>query len=462
VLGVPALFSAGYGNVGSSIYYALGVVALVAIGATPIALVIAGILFIFTALTYAEGTAMIPEAGGSASFARRGFNDLVGFVSGWALMLSYIVTIAISAYIISPYLGYFWAPLKESPVAGTAVSMGIILFLMFINVTGVKESSRVNILFTVIDLATQVSIIVLGIWLILAVNPANLFQNMFGEGNWPTTPNLLFGIALAALAFTGVETVSQMAEETHRPQVRAPRALMMMIVTVLVLFIGISIVALSAMTPQELAQDWARDPIAGIAANLPSGTLESIYMPLVAGLAATILLIATNAGVMGISRLAFSMGVHRQMPLALSRVHERFRTPHFSIIIFCLIALAMLIPGFFTAGFFEDLGALYTFGSLLSFAFAHASILVLRVREPKLPRPFKIGLNINIKGRDIPITAVMGLVATLGIWLVIITVQRYSLMVGFGWMIFGLLAYYIYRRRAHLPLTRVKESEQVD
>jgi APA family basic amino acid/polyamine antiporter len=181
VLGVPALFSAGYGNVGSSIYYALGVVALVAIGATPIALVIAGILFIFTALTYAEGTAMIPEAGGSASFARRGFNDLVGFVSGWALMLSYIVTIAISAYIISPYLGYFWAPLKESPVAGTAVSMGIILFLMFINVTGVKESSRVNILFTVIDLATQVSIIVLGIWLILAVNPANLFQNMFGE-----------------------------------------------------------------------------------------------------------------------------------------------------------------------------------------------------------------------------------------------------------------------------------------
>jgi APA family basic amino acid/polyamine antiporter len=237
---------------------------------------------------------------------------------------------------------------------------------------------------------------------------------------------------------------------------------MMMIVTVLVLFIGISIVALSAMTPQELAQDWARDPIAGIAANLPSGTLESIYMPLVAGLAATILLIATNAGVMGISRLAFSMGVHRQMPSALSRVHDRFRTPHFSIIIFCLIALAMLIPGFFTAGFFEDLGALYTFGSLLSFAFAHASILVLRVREPKLPRPFKIGLNINIKGRDLPLTAVLGLVATLGIWLVIITVQRYSLVVGFGWMIFGLLAYYIYRRRAHLPLTRVKESEQVD
>ena len=115
VLGVPDLFSAGYGNVGSSIYYALGIVALVAMGATPVALGIAGILFIFTALTYAEGTAMLPEAGGSASFARHGFNDLGGFTAGWALMLSYIVTISISAFTIPPYLGYFWEPFKDSP-----------------------------------------------------------------------------------------------------------------------------------------------------------------------------------------------------------------------------------------------------------------------------------------------------------------------------------------------------------
>src|SRR4030066_2398180 len=112
VLGVLAVFSAGYGNVGSSIYYALGIVALAAMGATPIALGAAGILFIFTALTYAEGTAMLPEAGGSASFARHGFNDLAGFTAGWALMFGYIVTIAISAFTIPSYLGYFWEPLK--------------------------------------------------------------------------------------------------------------------------------------------------------------------------------------------------------------------------------------------------------------------------------------------------------------------------------------------------------------
>ena len=134
VLGIPDLFSAGYGNVGSSIYYALGMVTLVAMGATPVALGVAGILFVFTALTYAEGTAMLPEAGGSASFARHGFNDLAGFIAGWALMLSYIVTISISVYTIPPYLGLFWEPFKDSPVVGTATSMIIVLFLMTINV----------------------------------------------------------------------------------------------------------------------------------------------------------------------------------------------------------------------------------------------------------------------------------------------------------------------------------------
>ena len=468
VLGVPALFSAAYGNVGSSIYYALGIVALIALGATPVALAIAGILFVFTALTYAEGTAMLPEAGGSASFARHGFNDLVGFISGWALMLSYIVTISISAYTISPYLGYFWGDLKSSPEIGTAISMVIILILMIINVVGIKESSRVNILATVIDVATQLSIIILGFLLVFTAS--QLVDNMFGTGNWPPTwsqlvggiPNhwpgitaLIFGIAIASLAFTGVETVSQMAEETRQPEVRAPRTLILMTIAVLVMFAGISLVALSVMTPETLSNEWATDPVAGIAAHLPEGILQTIYMPLVAVLAATILLIATNAGLIGISRLAFSLGAHRQMPSALSRVHTRFRTPYISITLFCLVAFLLLVPGFFVSDFFESLGALYTFGALLSFAFAHASILALRVRKPELERPFKLALNVKIRGYEIPFTAVIGLVATLGIWVVIITTQYFSLFVGFGWMLLGLLAYYLYRRRAKLPLAKV-------
>jgi len=186
VLGVPALFSAGYGDVGSSIYYALGIVALVALGATPIALAAAGLIYIFNALTYAEGGAMIPEAGGSASFARYGFNNFVGFIAGWALMLSYIATMAISAYTISPYLSYFWPVLAKTSVS-TVFAMGIIGFLMIINVLGVKESTRLNIFFIFVDIATQIAIVVLGIIYILRVDPSVLIENMFGAGNWPST-----------------------------------------------------------------------------------------------------------------------------------------------------------------------------------------------------------------------------------------------------------------------------------
>jgi len=448
VLGVPALFSAGYGDVGSSIYYALGIVALVALGATPIVLAIAGIIYIFNALTYAEGSATIPEAGGSASFARHGFNDLVGLIAGWALMLSYIVTMSISAYTIPPYLSYFW-PILKQPAIGTMVSMGVIVFLMFINVLGVRESSRVNILFIGIDITTQITLVVLGIILILAVNPAVLFQHMFGQGNWPSTQNLIFGIAIAALCFTGVETVSQLAEETKEPAKKIPQAYVLMIVAVLVLFAGISIVALSAMTPQLLGDPingWARDPVAGIAANLPSATLQSIFAPLVAVLAATILLTASNAGLMGISRLAFNLSSHHQLPATLSRVHHRFRTPYLAIILFCLIALLVLTPGFFATNFFADLGALYVFGSLLCFALAHAAVLALRVKKPDMPRPFKLHWNIRLKGRELPMTAIFGLVATSVIWIIVIITQPFSRWIGITWMVIGLVVYYVFRR----------------
>jgi APA family basic amino acid/polyamine antiporter len=453
VLGVPALFSAGYGNVGSSIYYALGIVALFALGATPIVLGIAGVLFILNALTYAEGTAMLPESGGSASFARHAFNDTTGFVAGWALMLSYIVTMAISAFTVPPYLAYFW-PALEEPLVSTAVSIGIILFLMVINVFGIRESSRINILFIVTDIGTQLTLVILGIVLILAVDPSILTQNMFGPGNWPSTQNLIFGIAIAALCFTGVETVSQLAEETRRPEKRIPQAYILMITAVLVLFAGISIVALSAMTPQELGSvdGWARDPVAGIAANLPSATLQSIFAPLVAILAASILLTATNAGLIGISRLAFSMSSHHQLPAALNRVHKRFRTPYVAIIVFCAIAIVLLIPGFFSTNFFADLGTLYVFGSLLSFGLAQAAILWLRIKKPDLSRPFRLRPNIKIKDRDIPLITVIAFLGTATVWIVVIfnPEQAFGRWFGLVWVVAGLIIYYLYRRKQKL------------
>ncbi|MDP3879054.1 MAG: APC family permease [Dehalococcoidales bacterium] len=455
VLGVPALFSIGYGDVGSSIYYGLGVVAVVALGATPIALAIAGIIYVFNALTYAEGSAMLPEGGGSTSYARHGFNDFVGFFAGWALMLSYIITMAIAAYTIPPYLAYFWPALSE-PATGTMVSMGIILFLMVINVLGIRESSVMNITFTVLDIVTQLTLVILGAILILGPHPEVLFQNMFSQGNWPTAQNLVFGIALAALCFTGVESVSQHGEETRQPQKRMPQTYTLMVAAVLVLFAGISIVALSAMTPQLLGDPvngWARDPVAGIVASLPSSTLRSLFAPLIAVLAATILLMATNTGLMSISRLGFNLTSHRQFPAFLGRVHRRFRTPSMTIILFCLLSILVLAPGLVNPNFFTDLGALYVFGSLLTFSLAHAAILSLRARKPELPRPFKLRFNIEIKGREFPLSAILGLIATTTIWAVVIIIHPYSRWMGLIWMVIGFIIYYLYRRWKRIPLT---------
>ncbi len=480
-LGIPGLYAVGYGNVGSSIYYALGIVALVAMGATPVVLAVAGIFFIFTALTYAEGTAMLPEAGGSASFARHGFNDLVGFVSGWALMLSYIVTISISAFVIPPYLGYFWAPLKESAFLATTVSMGIIFFLMVINVVGVKETSIINVMAAVMDLLVQILIISLGLLVIFNFNV--LAHNI--TFYWPSWENLFLGVALAAIAYTGVETISQMAEETKRPAQRVPKALILMILTVLILFGGVSTVGFSAMTPQELANTWAADPIAGIANSISMATspeqiargiaseeaiiivltwlftgIRDVLPALVAILAASILFIATNAGLLGISRLAFSFGRFQLIPPALSRVHHRFKTPYISIILFASLALVILIPSFFARDAFINLGTLYAFGSLLSFIFAHASIISLRIKNPDWHRPFKLGWNIRFKIWELPITAILGLVGTFAIWLVVIFTQPYSRWVGFIWVALGLAVYLVFRWLKKLPLSQVARTNR--
>lgn len=467
VLGIPGLFSTAYGDVGSSIYYALGLVASVALGATPVALGIAGIFFVFTALTYAEGTAMFPEAGGSASFARHGLNDLMGFIAGWALMFGYIVTIAISAYTIPSYVGHFWQPLKASPIFHTGAALGIVFILMAINIIGVRESSRLNISLAILDIVTQLLIVVLA--LLILFNPTVFWERV--TGYWPTTPNLIFGIAIAAIAFTGLETVSQMAEETRRPQVRAPRALGLMTIAVLVIFSGISVSAFSAMTPPELGSHWAADPVAGVAhalsvAIVPDelargwfsepahqvalawvlGGLRNLLPVLVALLAGTILFIATNAGLLGISRLAFSLGRFQLIPEALSRVHPRFNTPYIAIAAFGLVALLIQVPGFFGPDVFVNLGGLYAFGSMLSFALAHLSILALRVKKPDFPRPFRLGWNVRINDRELPVTAIFGLLGTSVIWIIVVIMQPYSRWVGFGWILVGLGIYFLLRR----------------
>ena len=302
---------------------------------------------------------------------------------------------------------------------------------------------------------------------------------MFSSGNWPSAGNLIFGIAVAALCFTGVESVAQHSEETRRPERKVVQTYVLMVVTVLVLFAGVSLVALTAMPPQDLGDPvngWGRHPVAGIASavsnaiepgqivsgirsestrnffsNVLSG-VRDILPGLIAVLASLILLMATNTGILGISRLTYNMSRRKQLPATLSRIHNRFRTPYLAIILFSFVSILLLFPGFSNVNLFAELAALYVFGLLLVFASAHASILMLRITKPDMPRPFKVLGNIKLRGYEFPVTALLGLVSTSVIWLVVVIIQPYSWGIGLAWLAAGFVLYYLYRKSQGVPL----------
>jgi basic amino acid/polyamine antiporter, APA family len=454
VHGVGALFSAAYGNVGSSIYYALGVTASFALGLTPIAFVISGLIFAATAATYAEATVMYPEAGGSSSFARHAFNELVSFIAAWGQMLNYTITVAISAYFVPHYLAVFWEPLGHGPgdIIGGAVLIG---GLALLNIRGSQESAQLNLILAIADLATQV--VLVGIGLFLVFSPSVLVDNVH-LGVAPTWSDFALGIAVGMIAYTGIETISNMAEEAREAAKSIPRSVGTTVAAVLGLYLFIPMVALSAMPVTQdaaghysttLGSEFANDPILGIVENLGlSAGLTEILRFYVGVLAAVILLIATNAGLIGVSRLTYSMGQHRQLPEILRQVHPRYRTPYIAIMIFAGIATLTLLPGKT-----DFLATMYSFGAMLSFTIAHLAVIQLRRRKSLEERPWKPPLNFRALGAELPLTAVLGGLGTFAAWIVVMALNPTTLIVGSGWMVLGVVVYMLYRRNQRLPLT---------
>ncbi|MGD9735749.1 MAG: amino acid permease [Solirubrobacterales bacterium] len=455
VHGVGALFSAAYGNVGSSIYYALGVTAAFALGLTPIAFAITGLIFICTAATYAEATVMYPEAGGSSSFARHAFNELVSFIAAWGQMLNYVITAAISAFFVPHYLAVFWPWLGGSPgdIVGGAV---LIAGLALLNVRGTEESAKLNLILALADLATQV--VLVGIGLVLVFNPSILVDNVH-LGVAPTWSDFALGIAVGMIAYTGIETISNMAEEAKDAVRTVPQSVGLVVAAVLGLYLLIPIVALSAMPVTQdaagnystaLGSTYADDPILGIVENLglAHGPTE-VLRYYVGVLAAVILLIATNAALIGVSRLTYSMGQHRQLPEGLRQVHPKYRTPYIAILIFAVVAIITLLPGQT-----DFLATMYSFGAMLSFTIAHVAVIQLRRRQATAERRWKPRLNITAFGFELPLTAVLGGFGTFAAWIVVMALNPRTLFVGTGWMLAGILVYVLYRRNQGLPLTQ--------
>jgi len=451
VLGTPALFATAYGNVGSSIYYALGVTALYALGLTPVVFVIAGLFFAATAATYAEGTVRFPEAGGSSSFARHAFNETVSFFAAWAQMLNYVATIAISAFFVPHYLSVFWGPLREYPwdVAG---GVAVVVVLVLINIVGIEESTQVNVILAVVDFATQVLLVLLGF--VLVFSPSILVDNVH-LGVAPTWSQFFLAVPVAMLAYTGVETVSNLAEEARDPARNVPNAYKLIAAAVFAIYFTLPLIALSAMPVTKVGGEYqtvlgeqppegfANDPVLGVVKNIGlSGAVLQGLEIYVGILAATILVIATNAGVIGASRITYAMSSYRQLPGIFRRLHGRFATPWIALAVFAGFApIVVILPGRTTF-----LGTIYSFGATLSFTVAHAAIIALRARNPEEEPLFRARPNFTWRGIDWPLFAIFGGLGTGLSWLVIVIQQPATRWAGIGWLLLGLAFYFVYRR----------------
>jgi APA family basic amino acid/polyamine antiporter len=457
VLGAPALFATAYGNVGSSIYYALGLIAGIALGLTPVVFVISGVIFAATAATYAEGTVRYPEAGGSSSFARHAFNELVSFGAAWAQMLNYVITIAISVIFVPHYLSIFWEPLRTNPwdvIGGIAFTW----ILVLLNIVGIREAARLNIFLALIDFATQLLLVLLGF--VLIFDPGTLTGNVH-MGVAPTWSAFALAIPVAMIAYTGIETVSNLAEEARDPVRSIPRAISWVAIAVFAIYFTLPLIALSALPVfkeggkyvTRLGQDpplgFKNDPVLGLVENLDlHGFAHDAAKIYVGILAATILFVATNAGVIGASRITYSMASYRQLPEVFRRLHPRLKTPWLSLAVFAGIAPTLFI----LSGQVDFLGRMYAFGAMLSFTIAHVAVTRLRMLDRVGDVVWRARPSLRVAGVDWPLFAIFGGIGTAAAWVVVVVQDAPTRYAGLAWLAAGFVFYPLYRRRLGEPL----------
>jgi len=452
VLDAPALFAVAYGEIASSLYFALGIVVAAALGFSPLVLLLTGALFFVVALSYAEGTAALPETGGAATFVRRAFNDLAGFVTGWVLFLDFLIVMALSALFAPHYVAEAIGveSLREAPwdaLAGGALIAGIAA-VRILRHTRLHAGSLVIAL---ADLVVQGLLVVLGAAFLLS--PERLTEGLdFATGQeWR---DLAFALPLAMLAYTGLETVANLAEEAREPGRALPRSLfsaigLVVLVTVLIAAIGLSAYP-SSGGASALGDEWLEAPLVGIAVafegSLPSALVDVLRV-LVAISGALILVAAATTSVTGITRLAHSLAEHGSLPRRLGRLERRAFVSRETILIAAGLAISLIAvtelaadgdPGF--------LAAFYSFGVLIAFTAAQLAVIRLRATEPELTRPFRARPNVAIRGVEVPWPALVGAPLTLAIWVLALATHDGARYAGPLWLLFGLVVFALVRR----------------
>ncbi len=453
VLDAPALASVAYGEVASSIYFALGIIALHALGFTPAILGIVGALFLVVALSYAEGTAAIHETGGAATFVRVAFNDLAGFLTGWVLFLDYLIVIALSALFFPHYLGAALGIHSIARHPGDAIAGSVVIAL--IAVSRLLRRTRLytfGIAVPLLDLVTQLLLVVLGFGLLFSGSALTRGMSL---GTTPSWHQLVFALPLAMLAYTGLETVANLAEEARRPGRDLPRSLFSGIGAVVVIYVLIALVGLSAFPESHgttaLGVQWLRAPIMGIVSalqlHLPHwfGDVLRVYVGLTGAL---VLLAAATTSISGFGRLAYSLGEHGQLPRAFGRLNRRTLVAPASVIAAASISIGLLLCTAFLTRPVTFLASLFSFGVLLAFTAAQLAVVKLRVAQPDLRRPFRVPLGIRIRGAVIPVPSLVGALLTSAVFVAAMVTHIGARYGGPAWLLAGLVVYFVVRHKS--------------
>ena len=466
-LGQPALFAIVYTAVASSIYFSLGVVADHALGLTPVVFLVAGLFFALAAMTYVEGAALHPERAGSTVFARYGFNELVSFIAGWAILLDYIILIAVTAFSATNYMAAFWGDLGHGSTE-VIIALGIVVYVAARNIRGFSKT-RVNRIgaLVIADIGLQLLLIVVGLATFFdyhaLVDPIHL-------GTTPKWNDLWFAFGVATVVFTGLESAAGLSGEVTASRGALKRLILSATLVVVVVYVGIALVAMTAFPVEDgttgLSQHYLEAPVLGIAESFDTRWLANFFKYTIAIAATATLIAASNSAMLGLSRLAYSLSRNRQIPSALGRLHPTRSTPFVLIIIAAVAAGALIVP--------EDLDFLvgiYAFGALLGLTIAHLSIISLRYREPDRERFYSVPFSVPFRGGSLPLPAVVGALLSAAGWVSVVVTHAGARYVGFGWMAFGLATYVIYRgtqgksllKRVQVPEAALKmEREELE
>jgi APA family basic amino acid/polyamine antiporter len=451
VLDAPALASVAYGEVASSLYFALGIVALHALGLTPVVLAIVGVIFLVVTMSYAEGTTSIGESGGAATFVRVAFNDLAGFMTGWALFLDYLIVIALSALFFPHYLGlaigvHSIAQRPGDVIVGCVVIVAIALVRLFRR----TRLYSLTLVVPILDLVTQLLLVLLGFAFLFS--PSALTRGLH-VGVQPSWHQIAFALPLAFLAYTGLETVANFAEETRRPGRDLPRSLFLGIGAVVVVTVLIALVGLSAYPAPngttQLGTTWLRAPLMGIVYALGPHVaywVERALRVYVGLTGALILLVAAATSNSGFGRLAYSLAEHGQLPRRFGRLSRRSLHSPETVIAAALISMTLLLTTEFTTNPVGFLASLFSFGVLVAFTAAQLAVIKLRFSKPDLERPFRVPLSIRIRGADVPIPTVLGALATAAIFVAAMVTHIGARYGGPIWLAAGVVVYLMVRR----------------